>query len=232
VIGISFDITDKKQAEEALRALSRRLVDVQENERREIARELHDEIGQSLTALKLMMNQSARSMDQAVPSSLLDAQVVVTELIRQVRELSLQLRPSMLDDLGLLPTLLWHIERYTIQTQVKVDFEHNGLQRDFPAAVNTAVYRIVQEALTNVARHANTKEVTVRIWADDKTISLRIEDRGCGFTPAALLSSTSTGISGMRERVLLLGGKLNIETSPGRGTCLTAELPIRDNNNH
>jgi PAS domain S-box-containing protein len=228
VIGTSFDITEKTLAGDALRALSRRLVDVQENERRNIARELHDEIGQSLTALKFMMTQGTRSIKTPVPPSLVEAQTTLTELIRQVREMSLKLRPSMLDDLGLLPTLIWYIERYIAQTQIKVDFEHDGLHREFSSELNTAIYRIVQEALTNVARHANTKEVSVRIWANDDNISLRIEDRGCGFTTSALSPSTSTGISGMKERVLSLAGKLNIETSPGRGTCLTAELPIKD----
>ena len=229
VIGIGFDITDKARAEDALRALSRRLVDAQENERRNIARELHDEIGQSLTALKLMMSQTVRSSGKGTAPNLTEASSVVTELIRQVREMSLKLRPSMLDDLGLLPTLLWYIERYSAQTQIKVNFEHELLQNNFAPEINTAVYRIVQEALTNVARHAETKEATIRIWSGQQSISLKIEDHGKGFKPSALSSSASTGISGMRERVLLLGGKLNIETSPGCGTCLTAELPINDN---
>jgi PAS domain S-box-containing protein len=227
VIGISFDITDKKQAEEALRALSRRLVDVQENERRNIARELHDEIGQSLTALKLMMTQVARSGLDYSPSSLKESQEVVTELIRQVRDMSLSLRPSMLDDLGLLPTLLWYIERYTLQTKIKVGFEHCGLHNSFSPEINTAIYRIIQEALTNVARHANAKEVNITVWADDRNIALKIEDHGRGFTPSALYSSSSTGISGMRERVLLLNGKLDIKTIPGSGTCLEAEIPLK-----
>ncbi len=226
VIGISFEITDKKKAEEALRALSRRLVDLQENERRNIARELHDEIGQSLTALKLMMTQVERSGTEAT-ASLTESQEVVTELIRQVRDMSLSLRPSMLDDLGLLPTLLWYIERYTSQTKIKVGFEHCGLKNRFSPEINTAIYRIIQEALTNVARHANTRDVDITVWADDSNIALKIEDHGRGITPSALYSSSSTGISGMRERVLLLNGKLNIKTVPGSGTCLEAEIPLK-----
>jgi PAS domain S-box-containing protein len=227
VIGISFDITGKKQAEDALRSLSQRLVDVQENERRNIARELHDEIGQSLAALKFVLNQVSRSAAGIPLPSLNEAQTVVTELIRQVRDMSLKLRPSMLDDLGLLPTLLWYIENYAGQTHIKVGFEHSGLQRTFSPEINTAVYRIVQEALTNVSRHANTLDVNISIWADENKIALKIEDHGRGFTSSALHSSSSTGISNMRERVRLLEGELNIETVPGVGTCLEAEIPLK-----
>ncbi len=228
VIGIGFDITDKKQAEDTLRALSHRLVVVQEDERRNIARELHDEIGQSLTALNLIISQATRSVTGAASANLVEAQSIVTELIRQVRELSLKLRPSMLDDLGLLPTLIWYIERYKTQTQIEVDFEQNGLQRKFSPEINTTIYRVVQEALTNVARHSKAKEVIIRVWTANNNICLRIEDHGRGFNSSTLLSSGSTGISAMRERVLLLGGKLNIETAPGFGTCLTAEFPLQE----
>ncbi|MBP1707270.1 MAG: domain S-box-containing protein, partial [Chloroflexi bacterium] len=231
VIGIGFDITDKKQAEDTLRALSHRLVDVQEDERRNIARELHDEIGQSLTALNLIISQATRSVTGAASANLIEAQSIVSELIRQVRELSLKLRPSMLDDLGLLPTLIWYIERYKAQTQIKVDFEQNGLQRKFSPKINTAIYRVVQEALTNVARHSKAKEVIIRAWTANNNVCLRIEDHGRGFNSSTLLSSGSTGISAMRERVLLLGGKLNIETAPGFGTCLTAEFPLQEKSN-
>jgi signal transduction histidine kinase/DNA-binding response OmpR family regulator len=209
-----------------LRAMANRLVQLQEEERRNIARELHDQIGQSLTALKLMMSQAVRSSAETRDSILNDSQAVITELIQQVREMSLKLRPSMLDDLGLLPTLLWYIERYTRQTQIKVNFEHSGLQRRFTPETNTAVYRIVQEALTNVARYAKVNEVEVRIWADDSIMSLEVKDRGCGFDVSKLTAKASTGISGMRERAQMLGGNLMINSSTGAGTCLTAEVPI------
>ena len=135
--------------------------------------------------------------------------------MRQVREMSLNLRPSMLDDLGLLPTLLWHIERYTTQTRVKVAFEHSGLNRSFSPDISIAVYRIMQEALTNIARHAKVNEANVHVWADEKAIYLVIEDLGSGFNAASLPIGTSTGLSGMRERALLLGGSFKIESSPG-----------------
>ncbi len=132
----------------------------------------------------------------------------------------------MLDDLGLLPTLLWYIERYTTQTRIKVHFEHEGLQRTFSPELNTAVYRIIQEALTNVARYAKVNEVNIRIKVDNDLISLQVEDHGCGFSPAKLSAKSSTGLSGMRERAQLLGGSLMIQTSPGTGTQILAEIPL------
>jgi two-component system, NarL family, sensor histidine kinase UhpB len=231
--GVARDITPQKlaegnlkNAETNLRNMANRLVKLQEDERREIARELHDQVGQSLTGLKLMMNQAARSPKENANSILIEAQSVVTELIQQVREMSLTLRPSMLDDLGLLPTLLWHLERYTSQTGIKVSFEHHDLQRTFSPEVSTAVYRIIQEALTNVARYAKVNEVAVQIAIEDEAIHLVVEDHGCGFELTQLSTKDAAGISGMRERAQLLGGALTIKTSPGDGTYLTAKLPL------
>jgi signal transduction histidine kinase len=212
---------------ERLQTLSRRLVEVQEAERRHIARELHDEIGQVLTGLSLALEMSARAPAEAVQPSLNDAQALVNDLMARVRDLSLGLRPAMLDDLGLLPALLWHVERYTAQTDVQVNFQHRGLERRFGAEIETALYRIVQEALTNVARHAGVDEVTVRVWASPDTLGVQIEDRGSGFDPKAALASGSTsGLASMRERAALLGGHLVIESSPEAGSRLTAELPV------
>jgi signal transduction histidine kinase len=195
-------------------------------ERRTIARELHDQIGQSLTVLKLMIGQAGRSTPDKAGGVLSEAQGVVSELIQQVREMSLNLRPSMLDDLGLLPTLLWHFEKFSKQSGIRINFAHDGLERGLTPEINTAAYRIVQEALTNVARYAGVKEVNVLIRGDEKSLYIEIEDRGTGFDPAKLEANTSTGISGMRERVHLLGGKLIIETRPGEGTCLMVNIPV------
>lgn len=147
-----------KRGQEGLRNLSRQLVEVHEAERRHLARELHDEIGQVLTGLKLAIEVNPRLKGNAGKANLEQAKTLVNELMGQVRELSLDLRPAMLDDLGLLPTLLWYFERFTTRTQVAVDYEHTGLDRRFAPEVETTAYRIVQEALTNVARHADVTE--------------------------------------------------------------------------
>jgi PAS domain S-box-containing protein len=235
--GVAFDITELKHAEQSLREyaerqniLSRRLIEVQEAERRSIALELHDEISQILTGLKLTLEMGARLPADEARASIAQAQVLVNELMGRARNLSLNLRPGMLDDLGLLPALLWHIEHYTSQTKVQVTFKHSGLkERRFAPEVETAAYRIVQEALTNAARHADVKEVTVRVWADQQTLATQIEDRGRGFDPEQALSAGSTsGLAGMHERATLLGGNFSIESHQGAGTRVTAEWDIRN----
>jgi PAS domain S-box-containing protein len=234
VIGVAFDMTDRKRAEEEaqrrhqeLRILSHRLVHVQETERRHLARELHDEVGQVLTGLKLTLEMIARGPVERVGVSLGEVQRLVNQLMAQVRRLSLDLRPAMLDDLGLLPALLWHLERYTAQTNIHVTFTHHGVERRFPPEIETAAYRIIQEALTNVARHASVAEVTVRVWAGPESLGMQIEDKGQGFDPEAVrVERDCSGLSGMHERVTLLGGHLAVESRPHHGTQLTAELPL------
>jgi PAS domain S-box-containing protein len=214
------------RANKQLRFYAAEVIRAHEDERKHVARELHDQIGQSLTSLKLMMSQAASSPPAESGPILADAQSVVSELMRQVREMSLNLRPSMLDDLGLLPTLIWHIERYTAQTRIKVSFEQCGLNRSFSPDISIAVYRIMQEALTNIARHANVSEANIHIWADEKAIYLAVKDLGSGFNATSLRIGTSSGLSGMRERTLILGGNFKIESSPDAGTLLTAEIPL------
>jgi signal transduction histidine kinase len=211
-----------------LRGLSHRLVQVQEEERRAIARELHDEIGQLLTGLTLTLEMLERLPAEQVQAQIHQAYTLVDDVMQRVREMSLQLRPAMLDDLGLLPTLLWHCERYTRQTGIQVVFRHSGIeQRRFAADIEIAVYRIVQEALTNVARYADVPEVQVRLWARHDLLGVHIEDEGCGFEPAiALGQHQSSGLSGMRERTLLLGGTFTIESQPGQGCILAVEFPL------
>ncbi|HBX69086.1 MAG TPA: hypothetical protein DEH25_06820 [Chloroflexi bacterium] len=221
--------TELQEAYQRLQTLSRRLVEVQEAERRQIARELHDEIGQALTGLKLLLGMNARNLPEEAQPGLGEVQTLVVDLMGQVRQLSLDLRPAMLDDLGLIPALLWHFERYERQTQIRVDFKHSGADQRFEPHVETAAYRIIQEGLTNVARYAGVKSVLVRLWHETKRLHLRIEDRGCGFDPVKVLAAgKSNGLSGMQERAALLAGWLVIESSPGCGTTLTAELPLAD----
>jgi PAS domain S-box-containing protein len=208
-------------ARERLAALSRRLVDLQEEERRTIARELHDEVGQILTGLHLMLETSRRG----AVLDLSQVKDLVGQLQERVRDLSLNLRPPMLDDLGLVPALLWHVERYRAQTGIAVRFHHRGLAARLPSRTEMAAYRIVQEALTNVARHAEVAEATVDLAARGRWLELRVEDEGRGFDPAAL-AGPSSGLTGMRERALLAGGTLALESRPGCGARLLARLPM------
>jgi signal transduction histidine kinase len=212
-----------------LRKLSQRLVQLQEIERRNIAHELHDEIGQLLTGLKLLLEMASRTAGEMHASQLEEAKELVNELMAKVRSLSLDLRPAMLDDLGLLHALLWHFERYTTQTGVQVNFAHPGLQTDmrFAPEVETAAYRIVQEALTNVARYAGVKEVEARVSADAETLEVEVRDLGKGFNvDNALAAASSVGLTGMRERARLLAGKFTVVSVENIGTTVTASLPL------
>jgi PAS domain S-box-containing protein len=232
-IGFLIDMTERKQAEEIIRrnaqqleTLSQRLLQAHEEERRAIARELHDEIGQTLTALNLLSGIEGRSIDA---EKLREAQVLVSDVLTRLRDLSLNLRPALLDDLGLVPALIWHLERFGTRTGVRVDFTHGGLTgRRFGDAIETAVFRIAQEALTNVARHADVKEATVHLLADQKTIGLQVRDQGAGFNPEIPLAATSAGLLGMRERAALLGAQLTLESAPGMGTTVTAVVPLEE----
>jgi PAS domain S-box-containing protein len=227
------DITERKLAEaklheyaDRLRTLSRRLMEVQESERRHLARELHDEIGQGLTALQLELRASAGPSPERRAEGLERAQKQVAELTGQIRDLSQSLRPTMLDDLGLLPALLWHFRRYLSQTGIRVDFTHHGLGARFPSEVETAAYRITQEALTNVARYAGVREAAVAVAVEGEVLRLRVEDRGAGFNTGSVRPGDGNGLSGMEERARLLGGWLVVQSIPGAGTRLTAELPL------
>lgn len=216
-----------KDQTERLQMLSRKLIEIQENERRAIARELHDEIGQALTGLKLSLEMAGRLPQEPARENLNGALNLANDLIARVRKLSLDLRPAVLDDLGLLPALLWHFERYTKQTGVQVDFRHQGLEkRRFEQGIETAACRIIQEALTNVARHAHTRSVDVRVWVDDVTLNVHVEDRGAGFDAQVLEGTSSSGLAGMQERASILGGVFTIDTCLGWGTHLVAELPL------
>jgi len=208
-------------------ALSQRLVQVQEAERRQIARELHDAIGQILTGLSLMLKTVTTLSLEEQKVRLREASSMVNDLMKVVREQSLNLRPSMLDDLGLLPTLLWHFERFSAHTGVQVFFQHNGIaETRFPGDIETAMYRIVQEALTNVARHANVKAVEVIVRANNGSLRLGVIDKGKGFNIGALETQVSCGLTGMRERASLLGGSFEVKSNPGQGTELEATIPL------
>lgn len=211
-----------RDAGQRLRTLSHRLVVLQEEERRTIARELHDEVGQILTGLKIMLEASTRPGATIEPHRL---QALTGQLLAHVKDLSLNLRPPMLDDLGLVPTLLWHFERYRDQTGIEVRFHHRGIASRLPPDLEVAAFRIIQEALTNVARHAQVSKVRVELSAENGELGLCVEDEGQGFD-ASSRPAHSSGLIGMRERAMSAGGRLRVESRPGAGTRLLVELPI------
>jgi PAS domain S-box-containing protein len=233
-VGIGKDVSERRQAQEGLQTFSRRLLEAQEAERQHLARELHDEIGQALTGLSLILETAARSPMDTIGVHMNAAQALARELLGRVRNLSLDLRPPPLDDLGLHAALLWHFERYTSSTGVQVGFTQSGLAgQRFGRDVEIAVYRIVQETLTNVARHSGATEVSVHVAVDHNVLrnvlGVEIEDRGRGFDPEAALTSVSSGgLLGMRERARLLNGAFEVKSAPGAGARVTAEFPLVD----
>jgi signal transduction histidine kinase len=217
-----------KFGRDRLQLLSRRLVEGQEAERRFIAQELHDEVGQVLTSLKLSLQMNKDRLPEDEQIEFKETEDLVDILLKQVRDLSLDLRPAMLDDLGLLPALLWQLERFEIQTGVVVTFEHSGLvDRHLLPEIETAAYRIVQEALTNVARHAQAETVAVQAHYGKELLIIEIEDEGVGFDVATSRDAAiSLGLVGMEERATMLGGSIKIDSVAGKGTKVRAEIPL------
>lgn len=211
---------------ERQRNLAKSLVDIQEAERRHIARELHDHLGQSLTGLQFLLETTKIHTNDEPKEQIGEIQKLVGDIIGQVREMSLNLRPSMLDDMGLLPTLNWHFERYTSQTKIRVIFKSDEFETRLPAEIETTAYRIIQEALTNVARYAQVKEVFVGLALQNGTLWVEVLDKGRGFDPAAIKDNPTSGLGGMRERADLAGGYLAINSYPNQGTHIFAALPL------
>ena len=220
VLASVVDITERRRAAAERDELARRLVDLQERERRDLSQELHDEMGQMLTALRLMLEtEGLGGVD--------DMKAMVRSLQDCVRRIATTLHPPVLDELGLLQTLLWHFPRYTQQTGVGVDFAHSGLGRRFGSRLEIAAFRIVQEALTNVARHAGVASVRVEAHAAADRLALVIQDAGPGFDAAAQThAATGAGLMGMRERARALDGRVEVTSTPGQGVRVTADLPL------
>jgi PAS domain S-box-containing protein len=218
-----------------LQVLSTRLMHAQETERRRISRELHDEMGQRLTAMSIDLAAVARDLPQTVgplvEERLLEARLLADQTLEEVRELGLNLWPSMLDDLGLVPTLRWYVNQQARRLALQIALQAAGLEERLAPELETALYRIVQEALTNVARHAQASKVSLCLKCKGPMVLLRIEDDGRGFEigdPAApYAAARGTGLLGMRERVTFLGGRFRVESQPGQGTRLLAEVPVR-----
>ena len=221
------------ESRKRLQALARNLIEVRFEEKRHIARELHDEMGQLLTSLQMKLDMVQRSipdygaMHESMRPAILEIRTVITQVLQQVRDLSLDLRPPLLDDMGLVPALVTLFQRLRRDCGLEVSFSHNLTNRRYSPGIENSVFRIIQEELTNITRYAGVNEAAVRMWADDLCLGLQVVDEGAGFDlQTALSSGLSGGLSGIKERVSLYDGTLEIETQPGAGCRITAEFPL------
>jgi signal transduction histidine kinase len=213
---------------ERMRRLTQEIVSAQEEERRRLSRELHDEAGQALTALKISLDLIQSDLpveDDSLCQRLGEAVALTETTMEQIRLLAYGLRPPALDAVGLSYTLEGLCRDFAERTQLSIDYDGAGLP-ELPEAVNICLYRFLQEALTNVAKHANGNQVWVSLRCDAETVSLSVEDDGQGFDKLAK-TPAGIGLLGMRERIELLGGQLGIESWPGQGTCVTARIPLQ-----
>ncbi|MDH7487702.1 MAG: PAS domain-containing protein [Anaerolineae bacterium] len=219
---------------EELQRLSAQLMHAQEEERKHISQELHDEIGQSLTAIRInvatMKEQLPAEASPTVREQLEETLMLADETLERVREMSRSLRPSMLDDVGLPFALRWHVNRYARRVDLEVALEMVGLEERLPPEVETVLYRLVQEALNNIAKHAQASQVHIRLERHNGTVYASIEDNGRGFDMQSLArrkpAERGIGLLGMRERVASVGGRFRIHSSPGQGTRVSAEIPL------
>ena len=210
-----------------LEKLSARLLDIQEQERRSIARELHDEVGQSLQALLVELGRLSGLVpanEQAMREQVVGLKSLAENSVKTVRDIALLLRPSMLDDLGLIPALEWQAREVSRRGEMEVEVHSEMVSEQLPDEIKICVYRLVQEALNNAAAHASAKNALVSVTQGRERLEVEITDDGQGFDPQRV---RGMGLLGMEERVKRLGGKLKIESRAGGGTRIVAELPLK-----
>jgi two-component system sensor histidine kinase UhpB len=217
--------------DDTTRLRASQIINAQEQERKRIARELHDETSQVLTSLLISLAILEESITtQEARDRIAETRKLAHQTLRAIRNLSIDLRPSALDDLGLLPALRWYIKEYQQKCSIEVDFVAQGFKQRLPTEVETALYRIVQESLTNTARHANAKKAHVTMRESAEAVYGVITDDGIGFDTGTLLKTPDhergLGLAGMHERAVLLDGSLDVHSSPGHGTTIEVRIPL------
>lgn len=215
-----------------LALLCRRLIEAQEADRRAIGATLHNDVGQALTALKLTLSTpGAADGPSDGNADLAEARQVVSDLLDRVRDMALELRPAMLDDLGLKDTLEWYLERRARPAKLKLDLKTRGLERRPGPDVETACFRVIEEAVANVIRHAGARYLSVHVEFDSKGLEFEIADDGEGFNVEAARararSGATFGLGAMEGRLMLLGGELVVASAPGQGTRIHGTVPIQ-----
>jgi signal transduction histidine kinase len=220
--------TELVEANRQLEGLSARLMEVQEEERTRLSRELHDEIVQNLAVLKMEIIQAQRltAMSGIAREPLLRARELAERTVKTVRDISVLLRPSLLDDLGLCPALQWQAEEFSRRTGVHCDFSGDEIEETLPDAIKTCVYRVTQEALRNCEKHSRASRVQVAIRRHSGKLVVQVEDNGVGFPSSGGKSPRSLGLVGMRERAAIVGGALTVENKSTGGAIVRLSVPL------
>jgi PAS domain S-box-containing protein len=228
MVGTHLDVTPRKEAEEALRGFSRQLINAQEQERSRLARELHDDVTQRLACLAIDVGRIEHASSHAAMEETMRG--VRKELVRlsdDIHGLAYRLHPSVLEDLGLAEALKVEADRFARHQATAVEVKFNDIPASVPPDAALCLFRVAQEALRNVGRHAQARALEVWLRELDGGLQLAVRDDGRGFDPALAAGRISLGLAGMRERVRLLGGHLDIESAPGHGTTIVAWVPLR-----
>jgi signal transduction histidine kinase len=215
-------------AKQDLQRLSARLVATQEQERQILSRELHDQVGQALTAIKIDVARAEQGLQPSqtdLAERLCRARQGAEDTLEVIQRMSMLLRPSMLDDLGLSAALGWYVKQFAASTSIRVSLNDDGSADSLPDAGKTSLYRIVQEALTNCARHSEARSIQVTLGSQNDRYIVRIEDDGKGFVVTR--RARGLGLIGIEERVAGMGGKLDLQSSPGAGTKIMVSIPLR-----
>lgn len=218
----------------AIRKLTRHLQNVREEDRAHIAREIHDELGQQLTVLKMdvsWVNKRIGTTDEVIKQKLKDLLTMLDATVKSVRRISSELRPSLLDDLGLTAAMEWQLHEFKKRSDIKASFSAPEPELKLPDMIKTGLFRIFQESLTNVARHSHAKRLKVSLEHKDSNIILTIADDGKGFDKDKIADKRTLGILGMKERTSMIGGAYEITGTPGKGTVVVVSIPLTNQNN-
>jgi signal transduction histidine kinase len=220
------EIIRHEKTREELRSLYSKLNTIHEEERLAIGRDLHDDIGQLLTALSITLDRMNRSVTRDRKQITEQAQQLVNQVNSKIQNLLGNIQRSIIDRMDFLPALQVSVDRFEALTQISVDFRYTGSDIDFPRDIKDTIYHIMQEALTNVARHANVKRAKAHLRVTKKKIRLTVEDSGKGFDPSMLNTAISLGLNSMRERARAIDGEMKIYSSPGKGTRIVVSVPL------
>lgn len=236
LIGMGIDITEKVKAENELkksydhiRALATHLQNIREEERTSIAREIHDALGQQLTGLKMDIAWLARRLgkqDEEVEKKIKSTLQLTDETVKTVRRIATELRPSILDDLGLIAAIEWHSKEFEHRFSIQTIFQTELPQLNLDPATATGLFRIYQESLTNVLRHADANKITSTLYINENVLIMNITDDGKGFDINSIRDKKTLGLLGMKERTLIMGGKYEIKSNSGNGTSVTVSVPL------